>query len=424
MRTSSSSLAASPSACSRTSSRRDRVLGEVRTRREQLDGALDGRVDRLRGDAVAALDELAELVDDGAVATCLEDVQKRLRREDLPDRRGEGGPARLRADPSDLLEHLEQAVRRRMRAQVHVESGDQACRQVVLRSADGDPRRDGSDRLVPDPFVDDVRCLPELVDLDPGGMPEPLQRLGDRLAGHAVERQRERVHGGRDQIRARVDRRQCGCETDTRRALDVEADGEPTRLPNARDELLRAMRDERAGRVVDEDPCRAEVGQLARLLDERVGLTRAPRAVHEPRVERAARARDRRARLAEVRDVVERIVEAEDVDPVLGGARDEAADDVAADGPRADEEAAAERDAERRRDAPLDRADALPRALHAAPHGGVEDTAPGDLEAREARTVEDLRHSEHFGRRQLARQGLLREQPNRRIDELGHDAGP
>ena len=164
-----------------------------------------------------------------------------------------------------------------------------------------------------------------------------------------MERQRERVDRRRDQVRTRVDRGQCGCETDTRRALDVEPDGQPARLPDACDELLRAMRDECAGRVVDEDPGRAEVGKLPRLLDEHVGLARAPRAVHEPRVERAARARDRRARLAEVRDVVERIVEAEDVDAVLGRARDEAADDVAADGPRADEEAAAERDAERRR---------------------------------------------------------------------------
>ena len=166
------------------------------------------------------------------------------------------------------------------------------------------------------------------------------------------------------------------------------------------------------------------LGQLPRLLDERVGLTRASRAVHEPRVERAARARDRRARLAEVRDVVERIVEAEDVDPVLGCARDEAADDVAADRPRADEEAAAERDAERRRDAPLDRADALPRALHAAAYRGVEDAAARDLEAREPAPVEDLRHAEHLGRRQLAGERLLREQPDRRVDELGHDAGP
>ncbi len=190
------------------------------------------------------------------------------------------------------------------------------------------------------------------------------------------------------------------------------------------DELLRAVRDERAGRVVHEDPRRAELGQLARLLDERVRLAGASGAVHEPRVERAARIRDRRACLAQVRDVVQWVVEAEDVDAVLRRTRDEAADDVAADGTRADEEAAAERDAERSRYARLDRANALPRALDAAAHGRVEDAAPGDLEAREAGAVEDLRDAEDLGGRKLAGERLLREQPDRGVDELRHGSGP
>ena len=214
-----------------------------------------------------------------------------------------------------------------------------------------------------------------------------------------MERERERIHGRRDQIRARVDGGERRREPDARGALDVEADGKPARLLDARDELLRPVRDERAGRIVHEDPRRAELGQLPRLLDERVRLARAARAVDEPGVERATGARDRRAGLAEVRDVVQRVVEAEDVDAVLGRARDEAADDVAADRPRADEEAAAERDPERRRHARLDRADALPRALDAAPHGRVEDAAAGDLETREPGAVEDLRDAEDLGGR-------------------------
>ena len=139
MRTSSSSLAARPSACSRTSS----VVTGSSTgcrRREELDGTLDRRVDRLGRLAVAALDELAELVDDGAVAPRLEHVQQRLRREDLADRRGERRPARLGADATDLLEHLEQAVGGRVRAQVDLERGDEARREVVLGRANGDPR--------------------------------------------------------------------------------------------------------------------------------------------------------------------------------------------------------------------------------------------------------------------------------------------
>ena len=162
MRTSSSSLAARPSACSRTSSVvTGSSAGAVR-RREELDRALDRRVDRLRRLAVAALDELAELVDDGAVAPRLEHVEQRLRREDLADRRGERRPARLRADATDLLEHLEQAIGRGVRAQMDVERGDEARREVVLGRANGDPRRDRRDRLVPDVLVDDVGGVPEL----------------------------------------------------------------------------------------------------------------------------------------------------------------------------------------------------------------------------------------------------------------------
>ena len=68
-------------------------------------------------------------------------------------------------------------------------------------------------------------------------------------------------------------------------------------------------------------------------------------AVDEARVELAVGRGDRLARLAQVLDVVQRVVEAEDVDPALRRARDEPAREVASDGARADEEAAAERHA-------------------------------------------------------------------------------
>ena len=97
-------------------------------------------------------------------------------------------------------------------------------------------------------------------------------------------------------------------------------------------------------------------------------------------------------------DVVQRVVEPEDVDAALGGGRDEAADEVAADGPRADEEAAAQRQRERRLRPRLQRADPLPRALDAAPDGGVEDAAARDLEVREAGAVEDLGEPEQIAR--------------------------
>ena len=86
-----------------------------------------------------------------------------------------------------------------------------------------------------------------------------------------MERQRERIDRGRDEVGTGVDRGECGCEADARRALDVETDGKLARPPDSRDELLRGVREERAGRVVHDDPGGAEVGQLARLLDEHVG---------------------------------------------------------------------------------------------------------------------------------------------------------
>ena len=83
-------------------------------------------------------------------------------------------------------------------------------------------------------------------------------------------------------------------------------------------------------------------------------------------------------------------MQAEDLDPALGGRGDEAADEVAADRPRAHEEAAAQRHRERRLRALVERADPLPRALDAAADGRVEDAAAGDLEVGESGHVEHL----------------------------------
>ena len=420
MRTSSSSLAARPSACSRTSSVVTGSSVELHARREELDRALDGRVDRLGRHAVAALHELAELVDDRAVAPRLEHVQERLRREDLADRSRERRPAGLGPNAPHLLEHLEQPIRGDMRAQMHLERGDEPGGKVVLGGANGDPRRDLRHRLVADPLVDDVRGVPELRDVEPGPVAEAVERLRDRLARDAVERQRERVDGRRDEVGARVDGRECGCEADASGPLHVEADGKPARLLDPGDELLRLVREERAGRVVHDDPRRAEVGQLARLLDERVGLVGASRAVDEPAwnappalvIAAPASRRFETSFSGSWRRKTSM--------PFSAAHDDEAADDVAADRARADEEAAAQRDPERRRHAGLDRADPLPRALDAAAHRRVEDAAARDLEAREAGSVEDLRDAKHLGGRQLPREGLLREQADGRVDELRH----
>ena len=184
------------------------------------------------------------------------------------------------------------------------------------------------------------------------------------------------------------------------------------------------MGQERARGIVHEHTRRPELGQLLRLLDERVRLARAAGAVHEPGVKVAPRVRDRSARLAEVRHVVQGIVEPEDLDSVLGSAGDEATDDVTAHGLGAHEKAPAERDPERSRDARLDRTDALPGRLCSTPHCCIEDTPARDLEAGEPRLVEDLRNAQDLGGRQGAREGLLRQEPDGRIDEPGHESGP
>ena len=109
---------------------------------------------------------------------------------------------------------------------------------------------------------------------------------------------------------------------------------------------------------------------------------------------------------------------------VLGRGGDEAADEVAADRARADEEAAAERQPERRRRSALEGADALPGALDAAAHRRVEDAATGDLEAREAGLVEHLGERQQLGGRDLPRKWFLREQADGGVYEPRHERQP
>ena len=388
--------------------------------RDERDGTGDRLLDRRRRDAVGALDEHPELVEHGAVAAGREDVEQRLGREDLADRRRERRPAGLGPDPHDLRQRVEQAVARGVRAEMDVERGDEAGRKVVLGRAHGDPRRDGRDGLVADVLVDEIRRLPERRGVDARLAAEPVERVDERLARDAVQRQRERVDGGGDQIGADARRDDGVEEPRAGRALDEQPDGEARRLPDALDELLGEVRQQRVGRVVDDHAGRAERGNLLRPLDERVDLAGAAGAVDEADVELLARRDDRLAGLDQVRDVVERVVEPEDVDPVVGRAGDEPAHDVGGDRARADEEATAQGEAERCRRARVDRADPLPGALDGAAHGRVEDAAARDLEVREAGPVEDLGDPQHLAGGQLAGERILREQADGGVDDLGH----
>src|SRR5262249_40762988 len=185
-------------------------------------------------------------------------------------------------------------------------------------------------------------------------------------------------------------------------------------LAQSRHELARAMRLKRAGWIVQQHARRAERRQLARLLDQRGRLTGTAGAVDETGLELRSRVRNRGGRPAQVRDVVQPVVETEDVDAVRGGGGDEPANEVVVRGARADEKAAAEREAERCRRASLQRADALPRALDAAANGAVEAAASRHLEVGEARAVQDLGDAKLIGGRQSAGAGVLAAEAGRR----------
>ena len=152
-----------------------------------------------------------------------------------------------------------------------------------------------------------------------------------------MQREPERVERARDQVGAGAGRLERIGEPRAGRPLAVETDGQGRRLRDAADELARLVRFEPSGRVVDQRARGAEVAQLPSLLDERVGVAAVAGAVDEPGMKLLARGDDRLAGLAQVRDVVERVVQAEDVDPVLRRRRDETPDEVGADRARADE---------------------------------------------------------------------------------------
>ena len=146
-------------------------------------------------------------------------------------------------------------------------------------------------------------------------------------------------------------------------------------------------------------------------------------AVEQPGLELLAGADDRFGGLTQVVDVVEWIVEAEDVDPALGGARHEPPGEVTADGTRADEEPPAQSQRQWRRRSCFQCADALPRALDASPDRVVEDAAARDLEVREPRPVEDRRQAQDLGGRHPTGERFLAEDADGRVDEARHEVG-
>ena len=229
-----------------------------------------------------------------------------------------------------------------------VERRDEPDRQVVLRCAHRQPGRVRRHDLVADVLVDEIRCLPQAGDVDARVESHPGERGRERLAGDTMERERERIDRAGDQVGAGARGLERVGEAAAARSLAVEADGQARGLLDPSDELGGLVWLEPAARIVHERTGCLDVGQLLRLLDELVHRARVAGAVHEPGVELLARVDDRLTGVAEVRDVVERVVQAEDVDAVLGGRGDEPAHEVRSHRARADEEAAAQRQPERR----------------------------------------------------------------------------
>ncbi len=401
--------------------RRGDVLLGLRVGRER-DGALHRRVDRPRRRAEVAGEQSAQLVHDGQVAARGEDVEQRLRREHLADRRRQRRPAGLGADLVELLEHLLEPVARVLGAQRRVDARDEARGDVVLRRADGDPRRERRHRLVADVLVDEIAGAPERGDVDAGVEPHPGERLGQRLAGDAVERECERIDGAGDQLRARPGRPRASRRARCRRrpGRRSRSAGRSPRRARRRAPPRGAAAASRSGSCRSTRTAPSSGSRRARSISVSISPVAAG-AVDEPGLEVALRGDDRLGGLAQVGDVVERVVEPEDVDPVVGGRGDEAAGEVRVDGARPDEEAAAQGEPERRLRPRLQRPDPLPRALDAALDGGVEAAAARDLEVREAGGVEDLGQIELVGGRHPPGERLLPEQANGRVGELRHD---
>ena len=150
----------------------------------------------------APADEIAQLVDERAVAVRAEHVDDRLRRDGLPDRSGEGRRSGLDAHALHLLEDLVEAIGGMFPAELVVERRDQADRDLALRRPHREAWPERRHRSVADVLVDELGGPPEDVEVDAGVKADPPQRLRGGLGRDTQERKRHRVHGARDQVGA------------------------------------------------------------------------------------------------------------------------------------------------------------------------------------------------------------------------------
>ena len=290
--------------------------------------ARQGRVDRRGRAAEPAVDELAQLVDDRPVAVCAQHVHERLRGDDLADRRRERRRADLAPDPLELVENLLQPVaggRARSWSSIAATSPIGTLRRAArteIRGASGVTGRS--------PMCSSTRSAAP----PRGGR---CRRRGRGRARSACAATRPRPGASR----ARPGRR--------RRRSGLRPPAWPRAPARARCRPRPGRRARRAGRTPRAARRRARAarcgwsspagscsriraapssGRRLRSLDERLV---AAAAVQQACIELAACVDDRLGRVAEVVDVVQRVVQPEDVDAALGGAGHEPAREVAAD---------------------------------------------------------------------------------------------
>ena len=129
-----------------------------------------------------------------------------------------------------------------MCAQVRLQRRNEPRRQAVLGRAHGDPRSERRDRLVADVLVDELRCLPERVDVDTGVEAEAGEGPRDRLARHPMDRERDRVDSAGDQVGAAARGLEPRRERVPAGALTVQSDRQAALLAQRRGQLLRLLR--------------------------------------------------------------------------------------------------------------------------------------------------------------------------------------
>ena len=312
----------------------------------------------------------------------------------------------------------------RVRAQLRVERGDEPRGHVVLGRADGDrAARAGSPARRRSARSTSSEASQSASTSTPASRPSPASVAGERLARHAVER---RARAGRP--RRRRGRRPRGRPRARRRARCRPSPGSrcptgsPVALRERADELLRRG----AGSSAPDGSCSStreapSSGAACRLLDQRSRPRRCGRGRRRGR--RRTRGRRRRSpRLPRAR-----------FETSLSGSWSRKTSmpfSAAVATKRRTKSPPTGREPTRKRPrsasasgvstARLERADPLPRALDAAAHRRVEDAPARDLEVGEAGAVEDLRERDELGGRHPARERLLPEQADRRVDELRH----